>query len=356
MFLNLLLLFVPISLVLAHFFHGAPLWVFITSLVAIVPLAEWMRRATDHLARRAGPAIGGLLNVTFGNAAELILALIMLEANRQNVVKAQITGSIIGNGLLGLGLAVLVGCWGKEKLTFKTERAGLLSSLLILSLLGLLIPAVFSHTEHVVLKAPHPGLQVERLSLCVSCVLIFLYFANLAYTLVTHRDVFALQEDDTDEDAWPVWRSLAILAGATAAITLESELLSGALEETAGRLHLTSFFLGVVVLAIVGNAAEYLAAIYFARRGQMGLVMTITVGSTIQVALLVAPILVIVSKLRGHPMDLVFGNPLELLAVAGTAFAVNAIAHDGEVTWFEGLLLLGVYVMLALAFFFVNPP
>ena len=350
MILNTFLLLVPVSLALAYLLHASPLWVFATSVLAIVPLAEWIRRATEQMARLAGPTIGGLLNVTFGNMAELIIALFVLSAGHHEVVKAQITGSIVGNSLLGLGLGIVAGSWGREKQSFSRQHAGLLSSLLILSVIALMLPALFDYTERGV-----PGRQLldERLSLGVSVVLILVYLANLGYTLLTHRDVFALEEEK-EGPAWPLGKALGVLVGATAVIALEAELVSGALEETAGRLGLSTFFLGIIVLAVVGNAAEYISAVYFARQDRMGLVVTITVGSTIQVALLTAPLLVLISWAIGHPMDLVFANPLELIAIAGAAFAVNSIAQDGETTWFEGVLLLAVYALLGLAFFYLK--
>ncbi len=352
---NLLLLFVPVSLVLGYVTHPGPVWVFATATVAIIPLADWIRRGTEQMAHRAGSAIGGLLNVTFGNVAELILAIFVLIAGKSEVVKAQLTGSIIGNSLLGLGLAILVGSWKREKQTFKQERAGLLASLLILSVVALLLPALFDYTERGIFAAPNRGNLDERLSLCVSVVLILVYLANLLYTLVTHRDVFAFDEQEPSGQIWPFWQALAVLIGGTALIAVEAELVSGALEATASRLGLSTFFLGVTVLAVVGNAAEYVAAAYFARKDKMGLALSITVGSTIQVALLVAPLLVLISFFIGHPMNLVFANPLELIAIVSVAFAVNAIAHDGQTTWFEGMLLVALYVLFALAFFFVTP-
>jgi len=357
MIVNLFLLLVPLSVVLEYVVHAPPVWVFLVGLLAIVPLAEWIRRATEHLAVRAGSEIGGLVNVTFGNMAELIIALFILRSGATDVVKAQITGSIIGNALLGLGLAIVVGGWKRHTQTFPRERAGLQSSLLILSVIALLVPALFDFTER---GLNQPASEIsrldERLSLGVSVVLILMYVANIAYTLVTHRNVFS-REEDADEmhgEAWPIRRSIGILLGATALIALEAELVSGALEATSTTLGLSPFFLGVTVLAVVGNAAEYVSAVYFARRDRMGLVFTITVGATVQVALLTAPVLVIVSYFMGHPMNLVFQNPIELIAIAAVAFAVNAIAHDGETTWFEGLLLLAVYVILGMAFFFVR--
>jgi Ca2+:H+ antiporter len=346
---------VPISLLAPHLGAG-PVLVFLLAGAAIVPLADWIRRATEQVAATVGSAIGGLLNVTFGNAAELILALFLLARGSVAVVKASITGSIVGNSLLGLGLAILVGGWSRERQRFQRERAGLLSSLLILSVVALLVPALFDFTERRLRAVPAAGDLDERLSLGVAVVLLLAYGANLVYTLITHRDLFAAEASEADEvrHPWPVGRALAVLVAATAAVAWEAELVSGALEATAGRLGLTTFFLGVIALPLVGNAAEFFAAVYFARRDRMDLVMTIAVGSSIQIALFTAPLLVLVSWAMGRPMNLVFANPLELVAIAGVAFAVNAIAQDGETTWFEGVLLLAVYALLGLAFFFVR--
>jgi Ca2+:H+ antiporter len=220
--------------------------------------------------------------------------------------------------------------------------------------MALLLPALFDYTERNLRAASDAGFLDERLSLGASVVLILAYAGNLAYTLVTHRDVFASDEEQ-GHAAWSLWTALAILLIATITVAVEADLVSGALEATAGALGLSTFFLGIIVLPLVGNAAEYFAAVYFAQQNRMDLVMSIAVGSSIQVALLTAPLLVLVSFALGHPMNLVFSNPLELIAIAGVAFAVNAIAQDGQTTWFEGLLLLAVYALLALAFFFVTP-
>lgn len=362
--INLLLILVPVSMILGYALDAGPLWVFGTAVVAIVPLAEWVRRGTEQMAAIAGPAIGGLLNVTFGNVTELVLALFVLMAGHPQVVKAQITGAIIGNGLLGLGLAIVFGSMasgGRERQRFNRQHAGLLSSLLILSVIALMVPALFNYTERGLFASPLASELDEKLSLGVSIVLILLYIANLIHTLVTHRTVFATEEEKDQEkhevhEQWPAWKAMAVLLGGTLLLAVEAELVSGALEGTAAQLGLSTFFLGVVVLAVIGNAAEYISAIYFARQDRMSLVLSITLGSTIQIALLVAPLLVLISYFLGHPMNLVFENPLELIAIAGVAFAVNAIAHDGETNWFEGVLLLGVYAVLVLAFFFATPP
>jgi Ca2+:H+ antiporter len=339
---------------LEYIFHAPPVWVFVSSLLAIIPLAVWIQRGTEEIAARAGPSIGGLLNVTFGNTAELILALFILSNGLSTVVKGQITGSIIGNGLLGLGIAILLGTFNKTRLSFNKAQTGQLSTLLVLALIGLLLPAIFDFTERDIVRAANTTALDENLSLSVSVVLILLYVANLIYTLVTHRDVFSGEAEPAQAN-WSLRRSLAVLVGATIFTAVESEMLSGALEATAGILGVSEFFLGVVVLAIAGNVAEYISASVFAFRGNIDLAFSITIGATIQVALFVAPVLVLLSNVIGHPMDLVFSNPIELIAIAAVAFVVEAISKDGEVTWFEGMLLVGVYLLMAMAFFFVSP-
>lgn len=354
MFIRFLLLLIPASFALAYY-HASPTWLFLVGIGALIPLSEYLRLGTEEISRKTGGAIGGLLNVTFGNAPEMILAIFLLRTGAVEVVKAQITGAFIGNGLLGLGLAIVAGSIGREKQTFKKERASMLSAMLILCVIALLLPALFDLTLRHSPLAAEIDKRDQNLSLGVAGVLIAVYVANLIYTLITHRDIFAISEEEGEHGlGWPAWVSVAVLLGATVFTAIEAELISGALEATAERLHLSTFFLGIIVLAVVGNIPEKASAIYFARRDRMGLVMTITVGSTIQIALLVAPVIVFISFLTGHPMNLVFSSPLEMISFASVALAVNAISQDGETTWFEGVLLLGVYAILALAFYFVS--
>ncbi len=347
-----LLLLVPVAPVLHYAFGLPPLWVFVAGILGVGVLADWIRAATEQLSQHTGPAVGGLLTISLGSLAELILALFVLAQGEVEVVHAQITGSIIGTSLLGLGLAIVAGSLGRDRQTFKRERAGLLSSLLILAVIALLLPAVFDMVARRAGDAGRVAVSDERLSLAVSSVLILLYLGNLAYTLVTHRDVFATGEEHAEEKGWPLWQCLLVLAAATAAAAGESELVSNALTDAAAALHLSTTFLGVIVLALVGTVADLFSAVAFARQDRMGLVMSICIGSAIQVALVVAPLLVIVSWLIGHPMTLVFKDPLDLFAIAATAFIVNAITSDGETTWFEGVLLIGVYAVFGIAFFF----
>ncbi len=348
---------VPIAPVLDYVVHAHAAWVFLAGAAAIAVLADWMRRATEQAAEKVGSAIGGLLNVSFGSLAELILALFVLSSGQAQVVRAQITGSIIGTSLLGLGLAVVAGGIGRASQTFKRERAGQLSSLLVLVLIALLLPAVFDLTNRAVAHNKNLALSDEELSLGFAAVMIVIYAANLVYTLVTHRDVFAAPEprEESATGGWPLWLALAAMVGFTALIALEAELVSGALEATAKGIGLSTVFLGVIVLALVGTASDLFAAVVFARQDKMGLVVSICVGSAIQIALVVAPVLVIAAWLIGHPLSLVFENPIELFAIAATALIVNAVAADGETTWFEGVLLIGVYVLFGLAFFFTAP-
>ena len=348
-----LLLLIPVAPALQYLFHVPPLWVFLAGIASIAVLAEWIRVTTDDLALHTGPAIGGLLTVSLGSVAELLLALFVLMRGETEIVHAQITGSIMGTSLLGLGLAMVAGGLGRERQSFKRERAGLLSSLLILAVVALLLPAVFDFAGRTSANQATMAVSDEQLSLAVSVVLLALYGGNLVYTLVTHRDVFATGEHGGEEPKWPLWRGLLTLGAATALAALESELVSGALTSAAGSLGLSTVFVGVIVLAVVGTASDLFAAVYFARQDRMGLTMSICIGSTIQVALVVAPLLVILSWFLGSPMTLVFRNPLDLFAIAGTVFVVNAIAGDGETTWFEGVMLIGVYAVLGAAYFFV---
>ena len=350
-----LLALVPVALAMEHVFHAPALWTFAVSVLAIIPLASVVKDATEEVATHLGSTIGGLLNVSFGNASELILALFVLRAGEPEVAKAQITGSLIGNSLLGLGLGATFGGVKYATQKFDGKRVGVLSSLLTLVVFALLIPAMFDYTERGIKHVANPEALDQRMSLGVSVLLILIYLANLVYTLVTHRDTFADNDEPHDVSGKPLWRSVATLLVATVFVAFVSEAVSGSLESASSSLGVSKFFLGITLLAVVGNAAEYITAVYFARKNRMDLVMGITLGSTIQVALLVAPILVLASFAMGHPMTLVFRSPLELVAVTAAAFCVNAIARDGETNWFEGVLLLGVYAMLSVAFFYVTP-
>jgi len=346
------LVFVPLSLCLHHFSHVAPQWIFLSGLIAIGALADWVRRGTEEVAGHVGSVIGSLLNVSFGNAAELVLALFVLSRAQTQVVQAQITGSIIGTTLLFLGVAILAGGARRPRQTFDKAQVGLLSTLLLLVTVAILLPAFFNMAERLTSPEANLSLLDERLSLCASVVLLLLYGAHLVYVLVTHRDVFASGQEEKAAPAWSLPLALVAMVGAAVGIAFESELLSSRLAETASGLGLSPVFMGVVALALIGTVADLFAAVAFARSDKMDVVLGLCIGSAVQIALVVAPILVLASWAIGRPMNLVFDSPLDLFAIAGAAVVVRAIVEDGETNWYEGFILVGVYVLFALAFFF----
>jgi Ca2+:H+ antiporter len=351
------LLFVPLSLVLNHLSHFAPPWViFLCGLVAIGVLADWVRQGTEQVAAHAGSTIGSLLNVSFGNASELVLALFVLSSAQTQVVQAQITGSIIGTTLLFLGISALVAGLRRERQVFNQEHVGSLSTLLLLLAVAIVLPAVFHLTERQTSPNANLSRLDERLSLSVSVVLLLLYGAHLVYVVVSRRSIFEGQrENECGAPHWSLAAGIAVMVGSTIGVAFESEVVSTRLAETASQIGLSPIFMGVVVLALIGTISDLFVAVSFARAGKMDIVISLCLGSAIQIALVVAPVLVLVSWAMGHPMNLVFGSPLDLFAIATAAFIVRFIVADGETTWYEGFLLIGVYVLFALAFFFQGP-
>jgi Ca2+:H+ antiporter len=346
---------IAIALELAH---ASPTAVFIAAALGIVPTAALMGLATEELAARSGPGIGGLLNVTFGNAPELIIALFALGAGLQEVVKASIAGSIIGNILLVLGAAMVVGGRGREKQTFNATAANIQSLMLFLAAAALLMPAIFELVEGKGLPSPTAELvdyggDVERLSVAVAIVLIATYIAGLFFSLKTHRDLFnPPYEEEEGTLGWSVRRSVTMLAVAGLAVGVMSEILVGSITEASESIGVSEFFVGVIVVAIVGNAAEHWVAVLMARKNKMDLAVNISIGSSAQIALFVAPVLVFASFVVGpEPMALVF-NGFELGAVIVAVLAAQLVTQEGESNWFEGVQLLAVYAVLALAFYF----
>jgi Ca2+:H+ antiporter len=316
-----------------------------------------MGRATEELAARAGPGIGGLLNVTFGNAPELIIALFALGKGLQEVVKASIVGSIIGNTLLVLGGAMLVGGIGRDKQRFSRTSASIQTSMLMLAAAALVMPAIFELVEGKGLPLPGAelteyGSTVEHLSLAVAIVLIVTYVIGLFFSLKTHRDLFNPEYEDAETLGWSTRTSVVVLAAAGVLVGVMSEVLVGSISETSRSIGLSEFFIGVIVVAIVGNAAEHWVAVLVARKDKMDLAVNIAVGSAAQVALFVAPVLVLASFLVGpSPMALVF-NGFELGAILLAILIANYTTQDGESTWFEGVQLLAVYFVFGLAFYY----
>jgi Ca2+:H+ antiporter len=331
--------------------------VFAASALGIVPTAALMGRATEELAARSGPGIGGLLNVTFGNAPELIIALFALQKGLQEVVKASIVGSIIGNILLVLGAAMLCGGLGRDKQTFSRTTASIQTTMLLLAGAALVMPAIFELVEGKGLPSPgaetvNYGPTVEHLSLAVAIVLIATYVAGLFFSLKTHRDIFNPEYEDEGTWGWSTRKSVLALAGAGVLVGLMSEVLVGSIEEASHAVGLSEFFIGVIVVAIVGNAAEHWVAVLVAMKNKMDLAVNIAIGSSAQVALFVAPILVLASFFLGpHPLALVF-NGFELGAILIAILIANYVTQDGESTWFEGVQLLAVYAVFGIAFYY----
>jgi Ca2+:H+ antiporter len=356
----LLVPFIPIAIAL-DLAHSSAGLIFFASAAGVIPTAALMGRSTEELAARSGPGIGGLLNVTFGNAPEIIIAFFALQEGLQEVVKASLVGSILGNILLVMGAAMLVGGRKRERQRFDRTAANVQSTMLMLACVALIMPAIFELVIGGTLPSPTAESKqfpddLEKLSFGVAIVLMLTYVAGLFFSLRTHANLFnpAHAEDDhVGHEAWTVRRSVIMLAIAGIAVGLMSEILVGSIEEASEAVGLSPFFVGVIVVAIVGNAAEHWVAIFFAARDKMDLAVNIAIGSAAQIALFAAPLLVLVSFVVGDfPMALVF-NGLELGAILLAVFIANQVTQEGESTWFEGLQLLAVYVVLGLTFYFV---
>ncbi|BAZ52914.1 calcium/cation antiporter [Nostoc sp. NIES-4103] len=343
-----LLLFIPVSLA-AHFLDWGDLIVFITAGLAILPLAAWMGTATEEIAVVVGPTLGGLLNATFGNATELIIALVALNAGLVDVVKASITGSIIGNLLLVMGLSMLLGGLRYKEQKFESIVARVNASSMNLAVIAILLPTAMNYTSIGISQQ-----TVQNLSVAVAVVLILVYALTLLFSMKTHAYLYEVGIADADEtsDHKPnLWLWCGVLLVCTLLVALESEILVDSLEVATSQLGLTSLFTGVILVPIVGNAAEHATAVTVAMKDKMDLSLSVAVGSSMQIALFVAPVLVIVGWVLGKPMDLDF-KPFELVAVAVSVLIANSISSDGKSNWLEGTLLLAAYVVIGLAFYF----
>lgn len=348
-----LLIFIPVTLVLEFFTSEKQTWIFISSCLAILPLAGWLGKATEHIAEKVGEGIGGLLNATFGNAAELIIALIAVQKGLYDVVKASITGSIIGNILLVTGAAFLAGGLRYKSQNFNAVAARSQATMLMLAAIGLVLPAVFHYVGGSAVYSKENSLSLE-----ISIVLIVTYGLSLLFSLFTHKNLFSepaevVNAEEGEHDPWPVSKSLTLLLISTGLIAWMSEILVGSIEHAAHSLGMTSIFVGVIVVAIVGNAAEHSTAIMVALKNRMDLSIGIAVGSSVQIALFVAPLLVFLSYFIGPaPMDLVF-SPAEVISVALAVLIIAQIAGDGESNWLEGVQLLAVYLIIGFVFYFL---
>jgi Ca2+:H+ antiporter len=355
----LLVPFIPIAILL-ELSHAEAAIIFGAAAAGVVPTAALMGRATEELAHRSGPGIGGLLNVTFGNAPELIIAFFALNAGLQEVVKASIIGSILGNILLVMGAAMLVGGLKRPFQTFNPTAVSVQSSMLLLAAVALVMPTIFQLVAggglpRVGEERVNFGSDLERMSLIVAFILLGSYVAGLFFSLRSHRALFnptAGAEGEIEEARWSVKTAVIVLAGAGVAVGIMSEILVGSIAEASEAIGLSEFFVGLIVVAIIGNAAEHWVAIYFAARDKMDLSVNIAIGSSAQIALFAAPVLVLVSFFVGpNPMALVF-NGFELGAVFLAILIANHVTQDGESTWYEGVQLLAVYAVLGVVFFY----
>jgi len=348
--LNLLLIAAPISWVI-HAIAPASPWVFITAAVSLVPLAGIIGLGTEQLAARSGPALGGFLNATFGNAAELIIATVALADGHVALVKASITGSIVGNLLLVLGLSFFVGGLGRKTQRFHRTAATNATAMLFLAVVALVMPAVFDLALYGTLAVESAA--IARLSVSSALVLIVAYAGSLVYAFTAHRDLFRSGHEPVDaKSLLPAASALALLAFGTVLTAIQAEILVGALQPALAQFGSTEMFVGVIVIAVIGNAAEHYSAVIAARRDQMTLAVEIAIGSSAQIALLVGPALVLYSYVLGHPMSLLF-NAFEITAIALSVMATVIVVIDGESNWVEGLQLMAVYLILGLAFYFV---
>lgn len=342
---DLLLLSIPVALWADH--ANLPLIAFLASSVAVLRLAGWMGHATEQVAIHSGPRIGGFLNGTFGNAAELIIIILALQKGLFEVVKASITGAILGNALLVLGLSMLLGGLRFKEQQFNRHNVRLNLSLMFIAITALVIPAIFHQGAHAISTA-----SLANLSLLGSIALILTYVASLYFSFKTHAHLFHTAGGRDEKAEWSKGRSYGVLALATLGVVLMSETLVGSIEPVLHQLGWSELFVGVVVVALVGNAAEHSSAIVMARQNRMDVAVEIAIGSTTQIALFVAPIAVFASWLFGKPMSLEF-IPAELVAILVSVLTVNQVARDGETNWLEGVMLLAAYLIMAAAFYFV---
>ena len=343
--LKFMLLFVPISFI-GKFLNFSPTIMFILAALSIIPLAGIMGEGTEEISSYTGPKIGGFLNATFGNATELIISFFALKSGLFEVVKSSIAGSIIGNILLVLGASMFIGGLKHKTQNFNINVVETTSSMLLFSLIGLCVPAFFTHTIN-------PNLlntRYEGLSLVVAIVMFILYILSLIFSFFTHKDLYATTtEEEGHESKWSLKKSIIILVIATVIIAIESEFLVGGIEDITSKLGLSEFFVGIILIPIIGNAAEHSTAITMALKNKMDVAIEIALGSSLQIILFVAPVLIFLSLLF-TPMSIIF-NPFELVSLIASVIIANKAASDGQSNWLEGAQLMAVYFIIAAGFF-----
>ena len=351
-----LLVFVPIAVVL-NLFGADHLILFAMAIIGLIPLAKLIGDSTEHLATHYGATLGSLLNVTFGNAAEIIISVVAINAGLIELVKASITGSILGNIMLIFGLSLIAGGVKHKEQIFNRENAGLQSSLIFLAIIGLAIPTILSTT---VLKPIDlvSQLKLQFLSDVLAIVLICVYVAGILFTFFTHKHLFvapggADEVLEMNHNRWSKRKSFLILGASMVGVVAVSEILVGSVEETSKQFGFGELFVGAIIVGIVGNAAEHSSAILLARKGKIDLSIGIAAGSGTQIALFVVPILVMVGIILGQPFTLEF-TLYELATLFLAAIIMNLIAHDGKSNWFEGIMLTAVYLIIAIGFYFIG--
>jgi Ca2+:H+ antiporter len=346
-----MLAFIPIAIA-AQFLHFNPVFVFVVSGLAIVPLAAWIANATEAIAQVVGPSLGGLLNATFGNATELIVSIVALRAGLIEVVKASITGTIIANLLLALGLAMVLGGRRYSEQSFQPAVARINASSLNLALVVLFTPAAIHLTSNGL-----PEATLTNFSLVLSLLLLIFYALMLVFSLKTHSHIYQIADAEIDHVLDPherrlaLWRQVGILLVCTIVLVFVSEILVSSLEKAISTLGLTDLFTGVILIPIFGGAVEYITAVTFAMKNKMDLAVSVAMGSSLQIAMFAAPLLVLIGLAIGKPMDLEF-NSFELMAVAISVLITNSISNDGKSNWLEGAMLLVTYAAVGAAFFF----
>ena len=358
--LYLLLIFAPISLFLDQFDSNATL-IFIVSILALIPLAKLIGDSTEHLASHYGSTVGSLLNVTFGNAAEIIIGIIAISAGLIDLVKASIIGAILGNIMLIFGLSMIVGGFRHKEQSFNRENAGLQSSMIFLSIIGLAIPTLLAITAFQQ-ESVNEEIKIQLLSDSLAIILLCVYISGIIFTFVTHKYLFASPVDSNENNNtlssislkhWSKKKSFLILGLSMLGVVVVSEILVGSVEETGKRLGFGEMFVGAIIVGIVGNAAEHSSAILLARKGKIDLSIGIAAGSGTQIALFVVPILVFAGIALGQPFTLEF-TLYELVTLFLAAIILNLIAHDGKSNWFEGVMLTAAYIIIALGFYFLG--
>lgn len=344
-FLSYLLIFVPITII-AKLLGAPEVFLFFGSALAIVPLAKFMGEATEGIASKTNAAVGGLLNATFGNATELIISIIALSHGLIGVVQASITGSIIGNILLVLGMAMIAGGWNRDRQTFQKTAALASAATLLLACIALVIPAIFSVSGGTLEDISH-------LSVPVAIIMILGYCAMLAFSLITHKHLYTEEVAHVEHAPTNTTRNILVLLGSTLAVAWMSEILVGAIEPMVHTLGWSELFIGVIFVAIIGNAAEHASAITMAIKNRMDLALQIAIGSTVQIAMLVAPLLVLISLLFPVHMPLLF-TTLEIGVILFSVLIANLVIQDGESNWLEGVQLVLTYSIIGIAFFFFH--